>query len=232
MEAEGIEFFHVRQNSRASEAAVHADLGEQVAMQRLLSDHRFIAKRVRQTTVWKGLLRIGQSLQIPIKCHSKTHTATVPHGRRPIQAERTVGRYRQNEEFVGGDRLIKAYRYGPDYIPVSTVQDMENVDDDLKGMDILGFGLKKQLDRASLLSVVHLFVADGEQGDCASNALTKGMLISDRVALARWMKSDGKDALLMYLVPSMGSEEHGRHACLYGCMAPFPTIIEDGHSRH
>jgi hypothetical protein len=214
LEREGVEVLFV-----GLDQDTKVPFGEPLDARLFDADFHFPLKRTRPSTIYKGPLTIGTSFSVNVKVFNKTQVVGLPRGKWTGGGQRVTGYYTEAGELVGEERKVKAYKYGPDRVPFSLVDQAMSKSDGGggKGLSLIGFGQRSQLDRSSFLGTVSVMTPDPDcQGsDRVLQCLVEAMREKRRVGVARFCRADSADPKLLYLIPS----DTGNHLLMVG--APF-----------
>lgn len=187
-------------------------------------------RTVRQTTKYRGPLKINEMLSINVFVYSKTMEEKLPSLKKisklSVDDDESEGNVKMDRIYRGIDDpdnevseeyRIKAYRYGKDYIPFTIEDDLNMKYVSEKEMSILGFTNKNNICRYSYMSSCDIAVAApmDENSQIGLSSLIEGCIESDRVIIIRFVKRNKSDPILCVLSPYI--EYNNENEILYEC---------------
>lgn len=162
----------------------------------------------------KTEFQISPSLKFPCVYWSKVSKATAPTLKKTTNKDgtstddkikRDISYRKQNEEEVevSLEERVKGYRYGMQYIPVTSADEERFTIVGSPSIKLIGFIPKDRLQRQHYLdnsSILHPSL-DSEQAQICFQAIADEMNNSSKIGIARLVKRENSDPTLVALIP-------------------------------
>ena len=188
-------------------------------------------------TKYRGTLELSASLKISVCSYSKSTMDQMTSLKKfsrlssdsmcEVRTERV--HYEHDDASMTGvakDRIMKAYYYGRQIVPVSTekIKEMKVADD--RQLRLLCFSDEKKVPRHFMLAGVDIIVGQAaiEANLLCFNALVDGLVETGKIGIARHVGRANSNPKLVGLFPK--KEENGLR-CLYMCQLPTAEEIRD-----
>lgn len=177
-------------------------------------------KSVRPTTTFRGHLTFGDdveygdcALSIPVHMYAKTSIVAFPTAKKSVDGTAISHdtTYRMpvigDEEEDAGvevekEELVRAYRYGKKYVPMTEADDIAIALKTSKSMQIIGFVSANKVPRHYYMDKVFAVIPDpsSKSGAVKLSALAAAMHEKECVAITRYVRTDNSSPKLCVLV--------------------------------
>ncbi|KJE95979.1 hypothetical protein CAOG_006357 [Capsaspora owczarzaki ATCC 30864] len=182
---------------------------------------RFRARQVKQVTTFRGDLNIG-SINIPVYNYTRTAEAKVPTFKKlsavaqqaaepgDMEVRRETSYFLQEDEEteVQKEDITRAYKYGKDFIPWSSVDESTMKLSSHKCLSVLGFTAASNIPRQLLMGGAVAVVP--QPGDAvaskALSAFAQAMVLQKSVAIVRYVFRENANVRLGCLHPVISAE--------------------------
>eukprot|EP00897_Mesotaenium_endlicherianum_P003505 jgi/Mesen1/3182/ME000184S02244 len=183
----------------------HGDVRRVESPRRLLNRMR---PRVAAVTSFRGELEVTPSLSIKVWVYKKTAQQRLPSlkmfsdkapesdptATRAVRLEREYKLSTDPDKVVPPDQQVKAYRYGPQIVPIGPLEREVVLFQAEKGIKLLGFTLRASIPRHYYMGEASIFLPepDNVKSATAVSALARALHAEGKVAIVRCKLQDRK----------------------------------------
>eukprot|EP00817_Percolomonadidae_sp_ATCC50343_P003531 CAMPEP_0117422930 /NCGR_PEP_ID=MMETSP0758-20121206/3687_1 /TAXON_ID=63605 /ORGANISM="Percolomonas cosmopolitus, Strain AE-1 (ATCC 50343)" /LENGTH=767 /DNA_ID=CAMNT_0005205877 /DNA_START=123 /DNA_END=2426 /DNA_ORIENTATION=+ len=180
-------------------------------------------KTISQTTVFRGLLEVGDKCAIPLYAYKKTDKAALPPPKKnslmsklktgggKVIRSTTYSKVDDPDEAVESEDRIKAYRYGRNTVPINPNDEKQLRFKSNKCCEALGFTSAKNVPRHLYMDCSYVMMAppSDETAQLALSTLVRAMYEMDYVVIVRYCFRSNATPQLGVLSPHIKSKGEG-----------------------
>lgn len=194
---------------------------------------KFVSKRVRKSTMYRGLLTLGATdpsaalLSFPVIVYSKTQKSTVPSAKK-IHVDTTNDNFSRGDDaverivsyFKAGDEekideimesaKVRAHRYGNAVVPFHEVPEDSLRVSTSKSLSIIGFVPCSKIPRDAWMGQISLVALDTENSGPKDaelfSALLHAIFEKDTGILVRYVRCANANPKLGFIIPCIKSK--------------------------
>ncbi|BBN01732.1 ATP-dependent DNA helicase 2 subunit 2 [Marchantia polymorpha subsp. ruderalis] len=201
------------------------------------------SRSVSPTTLYRGDLELTPNMSIKVWVYKKVSSERMPtlriySDKAPLLDTTATHEVKFDIEYkssvdldvsIAPEQRIKAYKYGPQYVPISSKEEEALKFRTEKGLKVVGFTDKSNVPRHYFMKETNVFVPElrNTRSTLAISCLARAMEAEGKVAIVRCVWRAGQaNVALGVLTPCLGSDDSVAD-CFYFNNIPFSEDLRE-----